>query len=672
MQRLAVLPHAERQQVLEGWNATEVDVPRNQCVHQLFEAQTERTPDAVALVFEERTLTYAELNIRANRLANHLINLGIRPDNRVAIAVERSVEMVVGLLAILKAGGAYVPLDPSYPEERLVFMLQNTSPVALLVHAATQERFSSLAGAVPMVDLDAEAPDWAELSATNPNPVTLGLGPNHLAYVIYTSGSTGKPKGVMVEHRGVCNLVTAQIQEFGLQPDSRVLQFASISFDACVSEVFITLSSGALLLLPSPQTKLVGEALVGTIAAHAISHATLPPSVLATVPEDARLPTLSTLIAAGERLPKELARRWASDRRLINAYGPTEATVCASVQACSADAAGDPSIGHPIANTRIYVLDHQGEPAPIGVAGELHIGGIGVARGYLNRPELTAERFLPDPYATEPDGRMYRTGDLARWRPDGTLEFLGRIDFQVKIRGFRIELGEIESALKGCDGIREAAVLAREDGPGEKRLVAYVTADSVADSAERVTGSTNIATAAAEAAALPAVLKAHLRDRLPDYMVPAAFVVLESLPLTPNGKLDRKALPAPEAEAYAVRAYEPPVGLVEEALAALWSELLRIERVGRHDDFFSLGGHSLLAVSLVERMRRQGLPVDVRALFTTPTLAELAAVVGEAAEVAVPPNPIPPDCTRLTPDLLPLVSLVERMRRQGLPVDVRA
>ncbi|MFN9661776.1 MAG: non-ribosomal peptide synthetase, partial [Cyanobacteriota bacterium] len=661
---LPLLNEAERQQVLEDWNVTETDDPHDRCIHQLFEVQAERTPEAVALVFEEKSLTYAELNTRANRLAHHLIELGIRPDDRVAIAVERSLEMVVGLLAVLKAGGAYVPLDPAYPEERLAFMLEDSTPVALLVHAATRERFTGLAQGATLVDLDADAGAWAERSATNLEPTALGLGPNHLAYVIYTSGSTGKPKGVMVEHRGVCNLVAAQIQEFGLAPDSRMLQFASFSFDACVSEVWTALCSGALLHLPSPETKLIGETLASTLAGQAISHATLPPSVLATLSDGERLTTLGTLITAGERLPASLAHRWAANRHLINAYGPTEATVCATLQACALEDAGDPSIGRPIANTRIYVLDGQGEPVPIGVAGELHIGGAGVARGYLNRPELTAERFLPDPYSDEPNARLYRTGDLARWLPDGNLEYIGRLDFQVKIRGFRIELGEIESALRGCEGIREAVVLAREEGPGEKRLVAYVTTDVAAKSADMASDSADgLASSAAttagntEAAVLPAVLKTELQRSLPEYMVPAAFVVLEALPLTPNGKVDRKALPAPEAEAYATGAYVPPEGPVEEALAALWRELLGIERVGRHDDFFALGGHSLLAVSLVERMRRQGLPVDVRALFTTPTLAELAAAVGDAAEVAVPPNSIPGDCSRLTPELLPLVSV---------------
>ncbi|MFN9546340.1 MAG: amino acid adenylation domain-containing protein, partial [Cyanobacteriota bacterium] len=608
----SMMPEAERRQVLVEWNATKADYPHDRCVHALFEAQVERTPEAIALAFEGQSLSYAELNARANRLAHRLMDFGIRPDDRVAIGVERSLEMVVGLLAILKAGGAYVPLDPAYPEERLAFMLEDSAPVALLVHGATRERLSALASGTPLLDLDADAGAWAQRSDKDLDPSSLGLEPTHLAYVIYTSGSTGKPKGVMVEHRGLCNLVVTQIREFGLVPDSRILQFASFSFDACVSEVWTALCSGALLHLPSPQTKLIGDALASTLAGQAISHATLPPSVLATLSDGERLTTLRTLIAAGERLPQALVHRWATNRHLINGYGPTEATVCATLQACALEDLGDPPIGHPVANTRIYLLDTHGEPVPIGVVGELHIGGAGVARGYLNRPQLTAERFLPDPYSPEPNARMYRTGDLARWLPGGNLEYIGRVDFQVKIRGFRIELAEIEAALQSCDGIREAVVLAREDSSGEKRLVAYVTSDTAASTTDTT--------------ALPAVLKAQLQGSLPDYMVPAAFVPLESLPLTPNGKLDRRALPAPESDAYVTGAYAPPKGPVEEAVAEIWSDLLKLERVGRHDDFFSLGGHSLLAVQVISRLRTiLDLEAKLAELFARPVLADFAA-----------------------------------------------
>ncbi|MFN9545918.1 MAG: non-ribosomal peptide synthetase, partial [Cyanobacteriota bacterium] len=581
------------QQVLEDWNATETDYPHDRCVHQLFEQQAERTPEAVALVFEEKSLTYAELNTRANRLAHHLIELGIRPDDRVAIAVERSLEMVVGLLAILKAGGAYVPLDPAYPEERLAFMLEDSTPVALLVHGATRERFATLAQGVPVVDLDRDTGAWEELNAANLEPTALGLGPNHLAYVIYTSGSTGKPKGVMVEHSHAVNFINWAGGEWSAEELRRTLFATSINFDLAAFECFVPLSVGGANVI-------VRNVLDAGPALTEVSLINTVPSAIDTLLRAGALPpNVRAVNLAGEPLRRELAERLLGGSQIAhlrNLYGPSETTTYSSWVTLGRDDDCIPHIGRPIANTRIYLLDGQGEPVPIGVAGELHIGGAGVARGYLNRPELTAERFLPDPYSDEPNARMYRTGDLARWLPAGNLEYIGRIDFQVKIRGFRIELGEIETALRGCKGIREAVVLAREEGPGEKRLVAYVTTDVAAKSADMATDSADglagsaetLAGGAAtiadrtEAGLLPVELKAQLRRSLPEHMVPAAFVVLEALPLTPNGKLDRKALPAPEAEAYATGAYVPPEGPVEESLAAIWRELLGSKRVGRH------------------------------------------------------------------------------------------
>ncbi|MFN9622268.1 MAG: non-ribosomal peptide synthetase, partial [Cyanobacteriota bacterium] len=569
VRELAVLPQAERQLLLRVWNATEADYPKDQCIHQLVEAQADRTPEAVALVFEEQSLSYGELNAQANRLAHHLMALGIRPDDCVAIGVERSLEMVVGLLAILKAGGAYVPLDPAYPEERLAFMVEDSSPVALLVHGATRERLAVLAGTVPMIDLEADGAAWAELSPANPEPVALGLRPNHLAYVIYTSGSTGKPKGVMVEHHSLVNLVFCHRILFESVDVKRVLQFASLSFDVASWEVFTSLSGGDELHMASFAQIQAGVGAV--LRSKAITHAAFTPSLLAVLDEQ-NLPKLVYLTVGGEACKPEHVLRWARGRRLVNAYGPTEATVCTTVFECRPNGQNQP-IGRPLPNTRVYVLDGDGQPVPIGVAGEIHIGGNGVARGYLNRPELTAERFLPDPYSVDPEARMYRTGDLARWLSDGNLEYIGRADFQVKIRGFRIEPGEIEVVLRGFEGIQDALVLSREDAPGEKRLVAYVT----------LAGRAATIAIDVDTAELPAVLKSYLRSRLPEHMVPSAFVVLEAFPLTPNGKLDRKALPAPEAEAYATRVYAPPEGAVEEALAEVWSELLGIERVGRHD-----------------------------------------------------------------------------------------
>ncbi|MFM8277089.1 MAG: amino acid adenylation domain-containing protein, partial [Cyanobium sp.] len=626
---LSILPEAERQLLLRDWNATETDVPQDQCLQQLVEAQVERTPEATALMFEDQSLTYAELNARANRLAHHLIHLGIRPDDRVAIAVERSLEMVVGLLAILKAGGAYVPLDPAYPQERLAFMLEDSAPVALLVHGATRQRLASLAGAVPMIDIDADATDWADLSAANPDPASIGLMSNHLAYVIYTSGSTGKPKGVMVGHLGVAAHCLEYRSRHGLTTADRVVLMAEPSFDASVEQIFPVLLAGGRVVLTKFAVDPIGFS--NQIKAHGVTLVDVAGIYWRTLvqcwleqPELVAGSPLRILIVGGDVMPAEVLPLWrqtslSSIVQLFNVYGPTETTIASTVFAVSSDFTGlHIPIGRPIANTRIYLLDDDGQVVPIGVAGEIYIGGVGVARGYLNRPELTAERFLPDPFASQPQAKMYRTGDLARWLPDGNLEFLGRVDFQVKIRGFRIELGEIEAALRSGDGMRDAVVLAREDVLGEKRLVAYVTADAAA-------GST-------DPADLPPRLQAHLQSRLPEYMVPAAFVVLEAFPLTPNGKLDRKALPAPEAEAYASSAYEPPVGPVEQTLAALWSELLRIEQVGRHDDFLALGGHSLLAVQLISRLRVSlGLEVSLAELFAHPVLADFAAGLADAA-----------------------------------------
>ncbi|MFN9546793.1 MAG: non-ribosomal peptide synthetase, partial [Cyanobacteriota bacterium] len=492
---LPLLNEAERQQVLEDWNVTETDDPHDRCIHQLFEQQAERTPEAVALVFEEKSLTYAELNTRANRLAHHLIELGIRPDDRVAIAVERSLEMVVGLLAILKAGGAYVPLDPAYPMERLAFMLEDSTPVALLVHGATQERFASLAQGLPVVDLDRDAGAWAELSATNLEPTALGLGPNHLAYVIYTSGSTGRPKGVMIEHCHAVNFIAWARQEFSLEELRRTLFATSINFDLAVFECFVPLSVGGASVIARNVID-AGPALAEVTLINTV------PSAMDTLLRSGTLPpNVRTVNLAGEPLRQELAESLFSRSQvehLRNLYGPSETTTYSTWVSLRRREGFAAHIGRPIANTRIYVLDGDGQPVPIGVAGELHIGGAGVARGYLNRPELTAERFLPDPYSDEPNARLYRTGDLARWLPDGNLDYIGRLDFQVKIRGFRIELGEIESVLRGCEGIREAVVLAREEGPGEKRLVAYVTTDVAAKSADMATDSADELAGSAE------------------------------------------------------------------------------------------------------------------------------------------------------------------------------
>jgi amino acid adenylation domain-containing protein len=601
VRRIDVLPEAEQRKLVVEWNETATAYPMDKCVHELFEAQVERTPEAMALAFEDHTLSYAELNRRANRLAHYLRDLGVEPDERVAICVERSIEMIVGLLAILKAGGAYVPLDPAYPPERLAYMLEDSAPMVLLTQTGLKEAWVGYGDDSPVIILDAELAPWADLPETNLTCTETGLTAGHLAYVIYTSGSTGKPKGVMVEHRGLANLAKAQIEAFAVEPGSRILQFASFSFDACISEVLMTLHSGASLQLVRDVTQLTGETLLQTLREHQITHVTLTPALLSVLPEQAEMDSVQCLIVAGEALSASLVRRWAPGRRLMNAYGPTEATVCAAMHRCDAERDGSPPIGRPMANTRIYILDPQCQPVPIGVAGEIYIGGAGVARGYLNRPELTQARFLADPFAGEPGARMYKTGDLGRWLPDGTIEFLGRNDFQVKLRGFRIEPGEIEARLSALDSVREAAVILREEGG--KQLVAYYVE-------ERKVGAD--------------VLRSHLAETLPEHMIPSAYVPLDALPLTPNGKLDRKALPAPEGDAYVRRDYTAPVGELEASLARIWAELLGLDHVGRHDNFFELGGHSLLAVQLVSRLEQESLATSLASVFAYPTIIELA------------------------------------------------
>jgi amino acid adenylation domain-containing protein len=603
-----VMPEEERHKLLIEWNATGAAYPRDTHVHELFEEHAARTPDAVAVVHDGRTLTYSQLNARANQLAHHLRGLGIGPEVLVAICVERSLEMVVGLLAILKAGGAYVPLDPAYPAERLRFMLEDSAPMAVLAQGAIGERVAAWlpAGGPMVLGLADEDPGLATQPTHNPGVAACGLAPHHLAYVIYTSGSTGTPKGVMVEHRGLVNLAQAQSKLFSVSADSRVVQFASLSFDASTWEVVMALGSGAALHLPTDPERQAG--LLEYLARNAITHATLPPALLQGRPDLQRLVSLQSLILAGEAPSSALIQATSSVTSVFNAYGPTECTVCATAWACPAgfDGATVP-IGRPIANTRLYVLDCHGAPVPVGVPGELYIGGAGVARGYLNCPDLTAERFVADPFSAEPGARMYKTGDLGRWTADGMIEYLGRNDFQVKIRGFRIELGEIEARLAECEGVSEVNVIAREDSPGDKRLVVYYIAG---------------------ADIRPQALRTHLLASLPEFMVPAAYVRLDLMPLTHNGKLDRKALPAPNSRAYALDAYEAPAGPVEEKLARIWASVLGLDRISRNANFFDLGGHSLLAVRMLTLIEAEfGPSLNLPSLFRAPSIATLGQLL---------------------------------------------
>jgi amino acid adenylation domain-containing protein len=599
---IPLLSEQERHKILMDWNDTQVDYPKDKCIHQLFEAQVEQTPDAVAVFFEDEQLTYKELNQRANQLAYHLRNLGVGPEVLVGICVERSLEMVVGLLGILKAGGAYVPLDPAYPPERLAFMLEDASVGVLLTQARLVESLPKHQGLIVCLDTD-----WEIIERQSEENPGCSFTPENLAYVIYTSGSTGKPKGVLVAHSGLSNLATAQIRIFNVQPNSRVLQFASLSFDASVSEVVMALLAGATLVMGTRDSLLPGATLIKLLRDFAIATVTLPPSVLAVLPAN-ELPTLRTIIVAGEACSRDLIAKWSSGRRFFNAYGPTESTVCATIAECT-DSKEPPPIGRPIANTQAYILDAQLQLVPIGVPGELYLGGAGLARGYLNRPELTAYRFIPNPFSNELSSRLYKTGDLARYLSDGNIEFLGRIDQQVKIRGFRIELGEIEAVLSQHPDVRESAVIGREDVPGHKYLVAYIVPNH-----ESVMASSD--------------LRGFLKQKLPDYMIPGVFVVLDALALTPNGKVDRRALPAPEFQPELQQSLLAPRTPIEEMLTSIWADVLRIELVGVHHNFFELGGHSLLATQVISRVRDTlGVELPLRSLFETPTIAQLASWV---------------------------------------------
>ena len=607
----ALLRPAERRRIVEAWNATAADFPEQACIHHLFEAQVERTPHAPAVTWQGSTLTYAELNARANRMAHHLRRRGVGPDAAVAFCVERGPEMLPALLAVLKAGGAYVPLDPSYPPDRLRYMLEDSAPAVLVTQGRLAELFAGMR--VPLVDVDADAAAWADEPETNPEGV--GLDAHHLAYVIYTSGSTGRPKGVMNQHQTLVNRVLWARRAWGILPDQTVMCKTSLSFDGHVRELFLPLASGARIVMATPDGHRDPDYLVRVIQDEGIRTLNLVPSMLQVVlehPEVERCEGLARVLCAGEALPASLVRRCRErlpGAVLHNLYGPSEAATSVCALDCQPDETRPIApIGRATSNTRLYVLDPRGEPVPVGVAGELVIGGVCVTRGYLGRPGLTAERFVPDPFSGDAGGRLYRSGDLCRWLADGTVEFMGRTDFQVKVRGFRVEPGEVEARLAEHPAVREAVVLAREDGAGGRRLVAYYVAPEALSTR---------------------TLRAFLAERLPDHMVPAAYVWLERLPLTPNGKLDRAALPAPGA--VEGEEHEAPRTPMEELLAEIWAEVLGTERVGAGDGFFELGGHSLLAVRLLSRVRQVlGVEVPLRTVFEHPTLAGMAAQV-EAA-----------------------------------------
>ena len=613
---LPLLIEATRRQILVDWNDTAADFPKDACIHELFESQVRRTPDAVAAVFEDEQLTYRELNTRANQLAHHLRTLGVGPETRVGICMERSLEMVVGILGVLKAGGAYVPLDPAYPKERLVFMLQDTQAPVLLTQARlTQVMAESVAH---VVCLDA---DWDAVAAHSGASPASGATARNLAYVIFTSGSTGQPKGVMVEHRALANHMHWVQSTFPMGESDRELQHTPLTFDVSVWEFFAPLLSGARLILARPDGQRDSAYLVEVIAQQRVTSIQVVPSLLRMLVEEPRLSACTSLrrvFCGGEALSLELAQRLFArlDVELYNLYGPTETCIDATCWRCDRGQ-NTVLIGRPLANTQTYILDPHRQPVPIGVPGELYIGGEGLARGYLNRPDLTAERFVPNPFGGGACTRLYRTGDLARYRPDGNIEFLGRVDHQVKLRGFRVELGEIEAVLGQHPAVQETVVVVREDSPGDKRLAAYIVPGphQTPESGE---------------------LRSYLKRKLPEYMIPSAFVVLDALPLTPSGKVDRRRLPALDrARSQRESGYVAPRNVLEERLAKIWERVLGVEPISVTDNFFDLGGHSLLAVRLFVRIeRRMARSLPLASIFQAPTVEQLAAMICTAPSSA--------------------------------------
>ena len=589
----------------------------NLCLHDLFETQADLRPDVDSVVMGRERLSYRELDRRSNRFANHLRRLGVGPDVLVGLLLERSADLVAAVLGVLKAGGAFLPLDERSPQERLAFMLEDSGASLVVTQRSLVERLDRVDPFIRRLRLDASREAIARESAERPAG---GTDPDNLAYVIYTSGSTGRPKGVLVPHRGLVNAIAAKRRTFGVRPGDRVLQFASWSFDASVMELILALPEGAALCLATPDAVVPGRPLVELMRRERVTHALLSPSVLAALPESPELPDLRVVIAGAEACPASLVARWGRGRRFFNAYGPTEATIWTTVAECR-PGTGRPPIGRPMPNAGVHLLGPDLEPVADGDAGEVFIGGAGVTRGYLRRPDLTAERFVPDPFSGVPGARLYRTGDLARRLADGQFDFVGRADHQVKIGGVRVEPGEVEALLESLPEVRGSVVMAREDGAGGKRLVAYLVADGEPPS--------------------PATLRSWLRERLPEVMVPSAFVTLDAWPLNPSGKVDRAALPEPREErAAAAPEWVAPRGPLEERIAAVWRELLGVERPGVHDDLFMLGARSLVVTQLVARLRDAfHVELPLREIFEHPTIAGLAGALERARQAHRPELP---------------------------------
>jgi len=593
--KLNLLTSEEEQLILRDWNQTKVDYPNDKCIYQLFEQQVVKTPEAIALVFENQSLTYQELNSRANQLAHYLISLGVKPETLVGICLERSLEMIVGLLGILKAGGAYVPLDPSYPAERLRYMLEDANVEILL-----SQPNIAIETSAQIIYFDG----LTQESIENPD---VKVNPENLAYVIYTSGSTGKPKGVMIEQRNTVAFIEWARSYFTSGQLNKVLASTSLGFDLSIFEIFVTLCCAGQVILVENAISLNENHqpyLINTV-----------PSAIKTLLEMQAIPKSVKIISlAGEPLPALLVQKlYQIDHieQVFNLYGPSEDTTYSSVALMSRDSTKKVVIGRPISNSQIYILDSYLQPVPIGVAGEIFIGGDGLARGYLNKPELTQEKFIINPFG---QGRLYKTGDLARYLPDGDIEYLGRIDNQVKIRGFRIELGEIESLLNQHPQIEQTVVISTQDSSGDKKLIAYLVIIGQTISKDE--------------------LRQYLKNKLPEFMVPSFFVILEQFPLTPNGKIDKKALPLPEVES---ANYREPINLNQKIIAEIWAQILKLEKVGIDDNFFALGGHSLLAIQIISRIREKlQTEISIRSIFQAPTVEKLSQIIGQNNQVKYP------------------------------------
>ena len=612
---ISLLTDAEKRQLITQWNDTVEPCSTESAVHELFEAQVQRTPDAIAVEFNGKKVTYGDLNARANQVARHLKRLGVGPGTLAAICIERSVEMVEALLGVLKAGAGYVPLDPTYPRERLAYMLDDAKVAVLLTQDRWRRKLAmpvhSWNTPVKMICIDKDSRRIDEESTRN---LSGDCDPESLAYVIYTSGSTGTPKGVEIRHRSLVNFLNSMRDQLSFTERETLLAVTTISFDIAGLEIYLPLIVGSKILLAGREDVTDGSRLLTLLTRHAVTAMQATPSTWRLLLEAGWQATHRfKILCGGESFPADLVEPLLARGIVWNLYGPTETTIWSTANRLTL---GDDSIsiGRPIANTEIFILDAYLQPVPIGIPGELHIGGAGLARGYLNQPELTAKKFIRNPFSNNPWARLYKTGDLARYLPNGNVEFVGRMDNQVKVRGFRIELGEIENVLGRNPGVKKAVVLAREDNPGNKRLVAYIVPRPQLDL------STNR-------------LRSYLKDRLPDYMVPSAFVLLDDLPLTPNGKIDRKALPMPDQNGSgSVGSYQSPRTTMEGALASIWAEVLGVEKVGINDNFFDLGGHSLLAVRVVNLIRRRmGRTVRIADIFQASTVERMATMLDDDA-----------------------------------------